>query len=121
MEKWSDADMDKFLDIYQEQELLWNPKNELYRNNEARKSALANIIEYMNKPNLTENDLKTKIKNIRTTYKRELTKVLKARKSGAGVDDLYKPVLIWFKKADVFLRVITEARESKTNMVSLAY
>lgn len=69
LEKWTDADMSKFLDIYQNYELLWNPKLELYRNNQARKSALQAIIQHMD---LTEYELKNKIKNIRTTYNREL-------------------------------------------------
>ncbi|KAL1501801.1 hypothetical protein ABEB36_007059 [Hypothenemus hampei] len=116
MGRWTEADMDTFLEVYQEHEELWNPKLELYRNNGARKRALSDIIKRMNKPNLTVSDMKIKIKNIRTTYKRELTKILKAKKSGNGTDDCYEPVLIWFKKADTFLRNVTEARGSKINM-----
>jgi len=81
------------LEIYQEKEILWNPKLELYRNNAARIAALDEIINSLQKPNLTPNNLKIKIKNIRTTYNRELSKLLKSKKSGAGTNDIYKPAL----------------------------
>lgn len=73
----------KFLEVYQEKNNLRNPKLELYRNNVARKTALDEIIYSLQKPNLIQNDLKIKIKNIRTTYSRELSKLLKSKKSGA--------------------------------------
>lgn len=73
VERWTDGDMTKFLELYQEKEMLWNPKLELYRNNNARIVALDEIIKGLEKPSLTQNDLKIKIKNIRTTYIRELS------------------------------------------------
>lgn len=111
--------MTKFLKVYQEKEILWNPKLELYRNNAARKTTLDEIIYSLKKPNLTQNDLKIKIKNVRTTYSRELSKLLKSKKSGAGTNDIYKPALRWFDQADQFLRPVSEARPSKSNFVSI--
>lgn len=73
VERWTDGDMTKFLELYQEKEMLWNPKLELYRNNNARIVALDEIIKGLEKPSLTQNDLKIKTKNIRTTYIRELS------------------------------------------------
>lgn len=119
VERWTDGDMTKFLEVYQQKEILWNPKLELYRNNAARIAALDEIIHSLQKPNLTPNDLKIKIKNIRTTYNRELSKLLKSKKSGAGANDIYKPALRWFEQADTFLRPVTEARPSKSNLVSI--
>lgn len=58
VERWTDGDMTKFLEVYQEKEILWNPKPELYRNNAARIAALDEIIHSLQKPNLTPNDLK---------------------------------------------------------------
>lgn len=89
----------------------------MYRNNASRIAALDEIIYSLQKRNLTPNDLKIKIKNIRTTYNRELSKLLKSKKSGAGTNDIYKPALRWFEQADQFLRPVTEARPSKSNLV----
>lgn len=67
---------------------------------------------------LTTNDIKTKIKNIRTTYKVELNKIIKSNKSGTGTDDLYKPKLFWFAQADAFLRDVSVPKASQSNLVS---
>jgi len=48
-----------------------------------------------------------------------LSKLLKSKKSGAGANDIYKPALRWFEQADTFLRPVTEARPSKSNLVSI--
>ncbi|CAH2095680.1 unnamed protein product [Euphydryas editha] len=68
---------------------------------------------------ITVEELKLKIKNIRTTYNREASKVAKSKKSGAVEDDVYRPQLIWFSVADRFLKPVIEGRNSKDNMVSL--
>lgn len=46
-----------------------------------------------------------KIKSIKSVYQQELTKIKKSKKkSGAGADDVYQPILAWFKRADIFLK-----------------
>lgn len=120
--KWTDADISKLLEIYQNYEVLWNPQVKLYRNHDARKSALQAILQHIDKSNLTENDLKVKIKNMRTIYNRELTKLLRSKKSGCGTEDIYKPTLSWFQQADNFLRVVVAAtRNSKSNLVNITF
>ena len=60
-----------------------------------------------NIPGLTQEDVKLKIKSIRSRYSSELAKVLKSeKKSCAGRDDIYVPKLFWFKQADLFLRSV---------------
>jgi hypothetical protein len=117
-ERWTDSDMTKFLELYKEKELLWNPKLDSYRDNSARIAALDDIINNLQKPNLTQNDLKIKIKNIRTIYCRELTKLLKSKIIGVGTNDIYKPGLRWFEQADEYLRTVTEAKHNKSYLVS---
>lgn len=111
--------MSLFLDSYQSHPCLWDTTAEIYRNSQARTSALEQIIKEMGKKDLTIADLKNKIKNIRSIYNRELSKIRDSGKSGAGTDDIYKPQLKWFEKADLFLRRISQSRRSKSNMVSI--
>ncbi|KAF5279240.1 hypothetical protein FQA39_LY18312 [Lamprigera yunnana] len=59
--KWPDADMARILDAYRNYDVLWNPQIELYRNRQARGAALEAILQYINKPKMSENDLKNKI------------------------------------------------------------
>jgi hypothetical protein len=61
--------------------------------------------------------VRKKIKMIKTVYSQELNKIMKSKKSGAGTNDLYKPKLVWFEKADSFLRSVTATRPSKSNLV----
>ncbi|KAF5303898.1 hypothetical protein FQR65_LT18905 [Abscondita terminalis] len=53
--KCSDADMGLFLDLYKNHQCLWNTKENIYRNTQARSAALESIIVNMGKPDLTEN------------------------------------------------------------------
>ncbi|KAG8304573.1 hypothetical protein J6590_090516 [Homalodisca vitripennis] len=46
--------------------------------------------------------LKKKIKSLRDTYRKELSKIKKSIKSGAGANEVYKPKLVWFPTAEVF-------------------
>jgi len=45
----------------------------------------------------------------------------KSEKSGAGLADVYVPRLFWFKKADEYLRGVSEAKNSILNLVSYNY
>ncbi|KAJ8913067.1 hypothetical protein NQ315_006568 [Exocentrus adspersus] len=114
--KWRDNHIIKFLELYQSEECIWNIRREDYKNI-MREKSYEKIRSGMEIESLTINDIKNKIKSIRTTYKVELNKILKANKSGAGTDDLYKPKLFWFAHADVFLGDVSVARESQSNLM----
>ena len=75
-------------------------------------------MKLLNNPDLTQEDVKLKIKSIRSRYSSELAKVLKYEKSGAGRDDIYVPKLFWFKQADLFLRSVCTPRLSSSTTVS---
>lgn len=118
MFKWRDDYIEKFLDEYRQQECLWKISSNSYKNRDTRDKAYESICSALNLPGLSVNDIKTKIKTIRTNYKCELNKVLKSQKSGAGLTDVYVPWLLWFKKADEFLRGVSVAKNSISNLVS---
>jgi hypothetical protein len=63
--------------------------------------------------------VRKKLKAITTAYRQELAKITKSKKSGAGTDDVYKPKLAWFEKADSFMRGITVTRTSTSTLVSM--
>ena len=58
-----------------------------------------------------EDSLKRKIKNSKDCYRNELSKIKRSKKSGAGTDDIYTPKLVWFMKADLFIRNVKAGRE----------
>lgn len=118
--KWSEGTMIKFIDLYHNHDCLWNHRLDSYKNKNARDNALCVIAREMgiDGPIITATDVRNKIKTIRTMYKKELTIVLRSKKSGTGTDDVYKPKLFWFKKVDEFLRGVSAQRNSSSNWVS---
>jgi hypothetical protein len=62
--------------------------------------------------------VRKKLKTIKTVYRQELSKITKSKKSGAGTNNLYKPKLVWFEKADSFLRGVTATRTSTSTLVN---
>ena len=85
------------LDLLRNQECLWNVKSENYRNRNVRDKALEEMVKQLNTPDLTREDVKLKIKPIRSRNSSELAEVRKSGKSGAGRDDIYVPKLFWFE------------------------
>jgi len=48
---------------------------------------------------MDEKQLKSKIKTIKDVYRHELAKTERSQKSGAGIEEVYSPKLLWFNSA----------------------
>jgi hypothetical protein len=72
--------MQMVLDLLRNQECLWNVKSENYRNRNIRDKPLEEMVKQLNIPDLTQEDLKLKIKSFRSRHSSELAKVLKSEK-----------------------------------------
>nr|CAH7740931.1 unnamed protein product [Callosobruchus chinensis] len=59
--------------------------------------------------------LKSRIKSIKDSYRQELQKIEKSKKSGCGTDQIYKPKLSWFTDATYLSEVVT-TRSSTSNL-----
>jgi uncharacterized protein YajQ (UPF0234 family) len=77
---WRDDHTQLVLDVLSNQECLWNVKSENYRNRNIRDKALEEMEKQLNIPDLTQEDMKLKIKSIRSRHSSELAKVLKSEK-----------------------------------------
>jgi hypothetical protein len=60
--KWRDDHTQLVLDLLRNQECLWNVKSEHYRNRNIRDKALEEMMKQLNIPDLTQEDVKIKIK-----------------------------------------------------------
>jgi hypothetical protein len=78
--KWRDNHTQLVPDLLSNQECLWNVKSENYRNRNIRDKALEERVKQLNTTDLTQEDVKLKIKSIRSRYSSELAKVLKSEK-----------------------------------------
>jgi len=60
----------------------------------------------MDEPHFGSADVPTKIENVRT--------VEDSKKSGSGVNDVYKLKVFWFEALDTFLHPVVESRKKKS-------
>lgn len=117
MSKWSSKQILSFLEVYETYEVLWNIESHLYRDRTARDDAIKKLLCELNIEGLTVEDLRRKIKMIKTVYSAELNKIIKSQKNEERNAVVYTPKLSWFQKADSFLRNVT-ATKSPTTIVS---
>ncbi|XP_023291317.2 uncharacterized protein LOC111674872 [Lucilia cuprina] len=91
------------IELYKSMPELWDCKNENYKNKNIRNKRYNKLlVEYKKvKKDSTLDELKKKIANMRTCYRRELKKVLRSQRS--GTDDIYVSNLWYFDLFD-FLR-----------------
>ncbi|KAM4013343.1 uncharacterized protein ACNLHF_006454 isoform 1-T1 [Anomaloglossus baeobatrachus] len=95
------------IEMYQSLPCLWKIKSVDYSNRYKKKQAYEQLIELFQRHNPTETItteiVRKKIQGLRTVYKKELNKVEKASKSGAGTEELYVPKL-WYYDLLAFIR-----------------
>ncbi|XP_075980345.1 uncharacterized protein LOC142979363 [Anticarsia gemmatalis] len=93
--RWSERETCQFVKLYLDYEFLWNPEHINYRLNSKRLKAYREIIAAFKESTgilLNETELKMKIKNLRSTYSQEISKI----KQRSGPDRTYRPNMKWF-------------------------
>ncbi|XP_042207798.1 uncharacterized protein LOC121856355 [Homarus americanus] len=95
----------EFIELYKQFPSLWQIKSEDYKNRPLKQECYGKLVEKMKDiiPTATKATVTKKINSFRTSYRRELKKVLLSEKSDAGTDDIYQPSL-WFYNDLHFLR-----------------
>lgn len=114
--KWNDQNTLLFLENFKNYQCLWNHKIDEYKDRTMRVNSIKSLISDLNLE-ITEEDIKNKIKTIRTRYTTELTKIKQSTKSGCSSDDVYVPTLYWFKNAE-FWSSVCVPRQSTSSLVS---
>jgi hypothetical protein len=114
--KWSEHSTKKFVEMYEQQEVLWNFKLPDYKNKDARRTAEVVLAKACN---VSVKEVKNKIRILRSTYAQERGKVTASKKSGTSPDEIYKPTLVWYSVADRFLSNVMGVRKAYSNLVSI--
>jgi hypothetical protein len=109
--RWNDINTMKFINLYKQEECLWNISLLDYKNKEARKLALERIAAAMGLEGFGISDVKYKIKNIRSSYCQELKKILFSEASCSSPEDVYRPTVVWFNTLHSFLKSFVFQRE----------
>lgn len=107
-----------FLELYKSFPCLWYIKSKDYSDRDKKRQAYEILIEKYKEVDkaATKETVVKKINSIRTVYRKELLKVNKSIRSGAGDDDIYKPTL-WYFDLLSFLYDQEIPRQSKSSMM----
>ena len=105
MATWSKETVVSFIELYKSKECLWKIKSKEYRNRFLREAAYDELIAFCKTlgHNANKDFVTKKINNLRTSFKKELKKQERSKRSGAEVDEIYEPRL-WYFQELMFLR-----------------
>lgn len=106
----------EFIDIYRQLPCLWKVKSKSYSNRHEKNKAYEKLLLLYKQtdPNATIDTVKKKINNLRCTFRKELKKVRKSKRSGEGSDNIYVPTL-WYFNLLMFTADQEEPRTSVSN------
>lgn len=104
--EWTRQITSEFIELYKEKICLWKVKDESYLNRHLKRLAyedLVNFLKSKNFTNITVKDVKTKIQNLRSAFRKESKKIEDSNRSGSGVDNIYSPSL-WYYNLLLFTK-----------------
>ncbi|XP_050295209.1 uncharacterized protein LOC126735302 isoform X2 [Anthonomus grandis grandis] len=103
--------------MYRSFPYLWKIKSKQYSDRNAKQQAYESMIEKMREFDVgaTKETVVKKINSLRTTYRRELKKVVDSEMSGADEEDVYVPQLWYFDLLN-FIRDQEIPRKTQTNV-----
>ncbi|XP_047535151.1 uncharacterized protein LOC125069673 [Vanessa atalanta] len=108
----SDEKTLQLIELYENEECLWNTTTEAYKIKSKRYEAAERIAKILNLKHFTFRHVIIKFKNLRNSYCQELKKI--ANSVAAGEEPVYRPRVFWFSKMDSFLRPhLQPTRDSK--------
>ncbi|KAH8280801.1 hypothetical protein KR054_004549, partial [Drosophila jambulina] len=90
----------EFIYCLKNEPALWQAKSEAYKNKNMRNKGWEMLLRKLQEvePEATIDTVKIKVNSLRATYRRELQKIKRSEKSGAGADDIYQPSIWYFKE-----------------------
>ncbi|KAJ8939893.1 hypothetical protein NQ318_023233 [Aromia moschata] len=96
----------QFIELYQAENCIWNPRNKHHKNKNLVNDAWKRISGIMGVP---VHEVKKKKESLMTSFRGNSKNKLLSMKSGCGEDDAYKPIWIFYDAMEVFLRDIYES------------
>ncbi|CAD0204943.1 unnamed protein product [Chrysodeixis includens] len=104
---WNNESELNFIEIYQMEPVLWDPQHKFHRDKKCLHDAWIRINE---QTGYTVPKLKKKRDSLMATYRSHLRKIKNSFKSGAGLDEVYKPVWFAFNLMNSFLEQLCECK-----------
>lgn len=102
----------EFINLYRQQECLWNKDHPNYKNRNDRSEAYEILLkkckEYI--PDADEDYVRLRIDSMRSTFRKERKKVLNSRSQISDIKNVYKPSLWYY---DLLLFTTGESNEEQ--------
>lgn len=114
MTDWTNEIIIEFVELYQSEPALWNPKHSCYRDKSKVNYAWNRISDIMN---ISVQDLKHKKNSMMATFRGHLRRKKASLQAGAGPDDVYKPVWFLYNQLESFLGNFNEYYNSEYEQV----
>lgn len=107
----------EFIALYESFPCIWRVKSKEYSDRDKKVEAYDSLVEKFKEIDATANreTVVKKINSMRSVYRKELAKVNKSIRSGAGEDEIYKPSL-WYFDLLRFLNDQETPRQSRNTM-----
>ncbi|KAJ8867586.1 hypothetical protein PR048_031388 [Dryococelus australis] len=116
MAAWSKDFVSEFIDAFRGLPCLWKVKCKSHHDREMKDTAYATLLEKVKSidPDATRDTIK-KIRNLRSSFRKEHNKVQQCKKSGMSTQDVYMQIL-WYYQNLLFLVDQEEALQGLSNL-----
>ena len=100
MATWSKDFLLEFIELFRQEECLWKVESKDYYNRSKKDASYGTLIGKVQEvePDATRDTVVKKINNLRSTFRKELKRVIKSKLSGAGAEEMYAPRLWYYNK-----------------------
>lgn len=112
--EWTNELILMFLDLYEGEPVIWNPRNEYHKDRSYVHDAWIRIQAQMS-VECSLKELKWKKENLMSTYRKV---VMKVRNSGKGTSQVYKPEWFAYDKMASFLNPVYAARDGPRRILT---
>ncbi|XP_072385252.1 uncharacterized protein [Diabrotica undecimpunctata] len=116
---WTNEETFKFIELYQSQPSIWDPKNELHKDKNKVIDAWNHIADTIQIP---VSELKKKKESLMAAFRMNFKRKQDSIRSGMRGEEIYKPVWIFYDAMEVFLRGIYKGKpiiEGESNSLGL--
>lgn len=103
MSDWSNENTLKFLKLYQNESIIWDPKHGCHKDRQKVNDAWVRLSEQLKHPVVV---LKRKKDSLMATFRSHSRKKKASFKSGVATNDIYKPIWFAFDYMESFLTPI---------------
>ena len=114
LKKWTDEEIEKLIDLYEENPCLWDIFDKSYQKRDVKERATASIAEDLNRE---VTDIKAKWNAIRGQFGRELNKAL-ASKSGQSTAELYVSQWTFWERLQFLENVMRKTKKNSRDTLS---